>query len=337
VGTSSWHNNYAFIGYNLSLLPDKRNGKVHTSATKLQGTGAISARAFMDDNMNGLYDDNEMVLNEAEFDITPKVSVFDSKKQMKAGNKVLTHIPAYKPIDIALNVNDIHETLSLLSTTGDRTVMLRPAQIVYLDFPVVGTGDIEGTVFIQNDKGRKEARGIILKLYNSDTKELLSSKISEYDGYYIFQQLPMGNYQIAIDEEQSKDLDLVQTKKVKVELNKFEQLEVRDIVLKQMEIKDEDEEEEESIVEEAVTKTSKKADLVLQIQQKAEVKKTSVKAKKSVKRKSGTAKNKPNVAIEKAKEVISDTTSLFWYYWNKFKQYSDEKIEDFQNRFIKRK
>ena len=341
VGTSSWHNNYAFIGYNLSLLPDKRNGKVHTSATKLQGTGAISARAFMDDNMNGLYDANEMVLNEAEFDITPKVNVFDSKKQMKAGSKVLTHIPAYKPVDIALNVNNVQETLSLLSTSGDKTIMLRPAQIVYLDFPVVGTGDIEGSVFIQNDKGRREARGIILKLYNSDTKELLSSKISEYDGYYIFQQLPMGKYQITIDEDQSKDLDLIQTKDVKVILNKFEQLEVRNITLKQIEKEedeeDEDKEEEESIVEETVSQTPEKADLVLQIQQKAEVKKTPVKAKKSVKRKAGTAKDKPNVAIEKAKEVISDTTSFFRYYWNKFKQYSDEKIEEFQNRFIKKK
>lgn len=336
VGTSNWHNNYAFIGYNLSLLPDKRNGKVHTSATKLQGTGAISARAFMDDNMNGLYDDNEMVLNEAEFDITPKVNVFDSKKEMKAGSKVLTHIPAYKPVDIALNVNNVHETLSLLSTSGDKTLMLRPAQIVYLDFPVVGTGDIEGSVFIQNDKGRRETRGIILKLYNADTQELLSSKISEYDGYYIFQQLPMGKYQIVMDEEQSKDLDLLQTKKVEVELNKFEQLEVRDIVLEQIETKAE-EEEEESIGEISLPETPVEPAFAVQEQQKIvkdipQVKTATIKTSAAK-----IKKGKVQTGVDKAKVVISETTSLFRYYWNKFKQYSDNKVEDFKNRFIKRK
>ena len=336
VGTSNWHNNYAFIGYNLSLLPDKRNGKVHTSSTKLQGTGAISARAFMDDNMNGLYDDNEMVLNEAEFDITPKINVFDSKQKTKKGSKVLTHIPAYKPIDIALNVNNVHETLSLLSATGDKTIMLRPAQIVYLDFPVVGTGDIEGSVFIQNDKGRKEARGIILKLYNADTKELLSSKISEYDGYYIFQQLPMGNYQIAIDEAQSEDLDLVQNKEVKIVLNKFEQLEVRDIVLEQIETKAE-EEEEESIGEISLPETPVEPAFAVQEQQKIvkdipQVKTATIKTSAAK-----IKKGKVQTGVDKAKVVISETTSLFRYYWNKFKQYSDNKVEDFKNRFIKRK
>lgn len=330
IGTSSWHNNYAFIGYNLSLLPDKRNGKVHTSATKLQGTGAISARAFMDNNMNGLYDPDETILHEAEFDLTPKVNIFDSKKEIEKGGKVLTHIPAYKPVDIALNVDNVHETLSLLSTTGDKTVMLRPAQIVYLDFPVVGTGDIEGSVFIQNSKGRREARGIILKLYNADTKELLSSKISEYDGYYIFQQLPMGNYQIAIDEAQSKDLDLVQDNELKVVLNKFEQLEIINIVLRQIEIKEEGEEEEESNEEVYLPETPVEPAFAMPNKQKATKAVSQVTPSTTIKATSAKSKKgKDQTGVDKAKAVISDTKSLFWYYWNLIKEYINTKMQDF--------
>ena len=255
VGTSNRNNNYAFLGYNLSVLPDRRNGQIYTSASRLQGTGAISALAFMDANMNGIYDDNEVVLPDAEFDLKPKVNTFDSKHETDAGSKMLTHIPAYRNIDVSLNVNNVQETLSLLNTSGDKTIKLRPAQVMYMEFPVVGTGDIEGTVY-SNDKGkRKAARGIILKLYNADTQELINSKISEYDGYYVFQQLPMGNYKIIIDEDQSKDLGLLQTKEVQIALKEFEQLEVRDIILNQLEAEDDDEgfvekEDEEPIVNE---------------------------------------------------------------------------------------
>lgn len=252
VGTSNRHNNYAFISYNLGVLPDKRNGHIYTSASKLQGTGAISAMAFMDANMNGIYDENEVILPDAEFNLKPRINTLDSRHETEEGKKIITHIPAYRRMDVVLNTSNVQDTLSLLNVSGDKTIKLRPAQVMYMDFPVVGTGDIEGTVYIKDNDKRKEARGIILKLYNADTKELVSSKISEYDGYYIFQQLPMGKYEIVIDEDQSKDLDLEQSKQVKITLNEFEQLEIRDIILNQTDT-DEDQEEYEEEYEEEET------------------------------------------------------------------------------------
>ncbi len=243
AGISNKHNRYASLSYNLSLLPEPRGNRIYTSGTKLQGTGAIAARAFMDDNMNGIYDEEETILQEADFDIKPKSNSFDSKHISKKGDTVLSHLPAYRPLDVSVNTKDVQETLSILNTVGDKTVMLRPAQVVYLDFPMVGTGDIEGSVFIQKGEDRKEARGIILKLYDLKTKQLVSTKISEFDGYYVFQQLPMGDYEITIDEDQAKELGLTQVKRIKFRIDKFEQLEIRYIILHQSDV-DENENEE---------------------------------------------------------------------------------------------
>ena len=317
-GISNKHNRYIFLGYNLSLLPEPRSNKIYTSATKLQGTGAIAARAFMDDNMNGVFDAEEAILQEAEFDLKPKMHTFDSKHTSKNGGMLLSHLPIYRPVDITVNIKDVQETLSLLNTVGTKTIMLRPAQVVYLDFPMVGTGDIEGSVFIQKGDTRKQARGIILKLYNAGTKELLSSKISEYDGYYLFQQLPMGEYEIVIDSDQAEELGLIQTRQIKVKLEKFEQLEIRDILLNQTEMIEEDDGEDE----EDETEIHSEDNLY---EEKQAVNNDVEQAKNTENTPKQEVKTKP---IEKVKKVIKakkDESSILEICINLFKEYYKKK------------
>ena len=124
----------------------------------------------------------------------------------------------------------LKDTLSLLNTAGTRTVKLRPAQVAYLSFPIVPTGDIEGTVYMKDENGIQEPKkGIIVNLYKEGT--LVGNKISEYDGYYSFPQTPLGHYTVKLDPDQSEDLELHQSKKIEIALTEPEQLEVRDIVL----------------------------------------------------------------------------------------------------------
>lgn len=230
VGTSNWHNSYAFVGYNMSFLPDVRNGHIYASGSKLQGTGALSAFAFMDANSNGVYDKDEEILPEAEFAIRPKMSVYDSEKKTPKGSTVLTHLTAYRDFEIDTDISHVEDTLSLLNTAGTRTIKLRPAQVAYLAFPIVATGDIEGTVYMENENGEQEPKkGIIVNLYKEG--ELVGNKVSEYDGYYSFPQTPLGHYSIKMDPDQAEDLELHQTQKIEVNLSEPEQLEVQDIVL----------------------------------------------------------------------------------------------------------
>ena len=230
VGTSNRHNSYAFVGYNVSFLPDWRTRNLYATGSKLQGTGALAAFAYMDTNNNKRYDPNETVLPEADFNVKPRVNVYDSHKRNEAGYTMLTHLSAYRDFDVDVDISEIDDTLSLLNTTGTRTIKLRPAQVAYLSFPIVATGDMEGTVYRVDASGKKVPfRGALINLYKDD--ELINNKVSEYDGYYSFPQVPLGTYEIRLDPAQAQELELKQTKPITVTLEEVEQLEVRDIVL----------------------------------------------------------------------------------------------------------
>lgn len=230
AGTSSWHNSYVFLGYNMSFLPDWRNRHVYATGSKLQGTGALSAFAFMDANGNGSFDEDEKILPGADVSVKPRTNVYDSHKQSEKGDVLLSHLTAYRTFDVDVDISGIEDTLSLLNTAGTRTVKLRPAQVAYLSFPIVGTGDIEGTVYRLDANGeQKPARGIIVNLYQGDT--LVGNKISEFDGYYSFPQTPLGSYTVRLDPAQAADLEVQQQQPLEVVLSELEQLEVRDMVL----------------------------------------------------------------------------------------------------------
>ena len=229
-GTSSWHNSYVFIGYNMSFLPDARNRHLYASGSKLQGTGALSAFAYMDANGNGTYDEEDEILPEADITIKPKVNTFDSHKKAQDGRIMLTHLNAYRDFDVDVDISGVEDTLSLLNTAGTRTIKLRPAQVAYLSFPIVGTGDIEGTVYKQSADGQRNPfRGALVNLYKDG--ELIGNKVSEFDGYYSFPQTPLGQYTVTIDPAQVQELEFQPVAQIPVTLKEVEDLEVRDIVL----------------------------------------------------------------------------------------------------------
>ena len=230
AGTSNRHNSYAFIGYNMSLLPDVRNRRLYTSGSKLQGTGALAAFAYMDKNGNGFFDEDEEVLPDAQFSVKPKMNVYDSYKEAENGSKLLTHLSAYREFEVNTDISQVEDTLSLLNTAGTRNVKLRPAQVAYLSFPMVGTGDIEGTIYRQTPTGqRTAARGLVVNLYKAGV--LVGKKVSEFDGYYSFSQIALGEYTLEIDPDQAAELELRQSETVRVDLAAAEQLELRDITV----------------------------------------------------------------------------------------------------------
>lgn len=229
-GTSNWHNSYAFIGYNMSFVPDWVHGRMYATGSKVQGTGALSSFAYMDKNGNGTYDTGETRLPAADFVTKPRVNVYDSHKRTATGDVMLTHLPAYRDFDVDVDISEIDDTLSLLNTAGTRTIKLRPAQVMYLSFPIVATGDIEGTVYLQKSNGKREPfRGALVNLYKDG--ELVNNKVSEFDGYYSFPQVPLGTYQIRLDADQAAELEMQQQKEITIALEEVEQFEVRDMVL----------------------------------------------------------------------------------------------------------
>ena len=324
AGTSSWHNSYAFIGYNMSFLPDARNHRLYASGSKLQGTGALSAFAYMDANGNGVYDDEEDILPGADISIKPRVNTFDSHKKTSQGNSMLTHLTAYRDFDVDVDISGIEDTLSLLNTAGTRTIKLRPAQVAYLSFPIVGTGDIEGTVYKQNASGKRVPfRGALINLYKDG--QLISNKVSEYDGYYSFPQTPLGTYTISIDSAQAEELNLKQTKDFTIALQELEQLEVRDIILQDRPLPTEQSASQAEQTLSVVTTKEKQNRFAAADEQRAQIN-----ANKALQNKSVTTKQAENILTQEQK------TGSFWQRMKQKLSSYYHKYRTYRMKFLKR-
>lgn len=216
---------YAYLGFNMSFLFDKFTNRMHSSPDKLYGCGAISADVFMDNNQNGRHDTWEESLPGAALTLTPSVQEKEQTLADENGEVFITKVRGYQPYTAEVNVNKLEDSFALISPSGPQRVQVRPGQIVRLNYPILGTGDIEGTVYLKTPAAPKEAlRGIVLKLYNVKTGKLVSSRVSEFDGYFLFESLPLGTYRLEVDGGQRTSLGLNTPKPIVFVIDKNEQL-----------------------------------------------------------------------------------------------------------------
>ena len=107
-------------------------------------------------------------------------------------------------VDVALDTLD--DPLWQPAINGLR-VDLRPGFVTQLDFPIIQTGEIDGTTYVNYGGIDREASGVVLELVDKNGKVLQSVKTA-FDGFYVMTQLPIGVYKLRVSEEQINELGL---------------------------------------------------------------------------------------------------------------------------------
>jgi hypothetical protein len=92
------------------------------------------------------------------------------------------------------------------ATPGVR-VLPRPGKVVMLDFPVVVTSEIDGTVYLEEDGKSRGIGNASLELVN-ERGEVVATQLSAADGYYIVPAVLPGRYTLRIAAEQLRSLGL---------------------------------------------------------------------------------------------------------------------------------
>ncbi len=83
----------------------------------------------------------------------------------------------------------------------------RPGKVQTIDFPVVMTGEVDGTVYlVEADKSRGIGNALIELVNNKG--EVVTSTRSASDGYYILSEVRPGEYQVRISPSQLKKFNL---------------------------------------------------------------------------------------------------------------------------------
>ena len=183
---------------------EPRTGAWSVDAQPLAGTGAISARAFVDKNMNGVRDPDEELVANAGF-ILNGGGRHPSRTDAD-GTAFIGRLAPGQYTDVALDPSTLEDPQWKPMTPGVR-VLPRPGVVEVLEFPVVATSEIDGTVFLV---GRSQRRGIgAARIELVDEQgSIVATTQSSSDGYYLLHQVLPGRYSLRIAPEQAEKLGL---------------------------------------------------------------------------------------------------------------------------------
>lgn len=173
------------------------------NAQSIANNGAVLARVFLDANQNGRLDQGEKPLEGIE------LGAFGSSrvKTDQNGCANLTNLPAYQEVDLTLCTDKLEDPLWVPKQKGLRIVP-RPGRTAVIDFPILATGEISGTVYMKSQKTKKETGGIHLELLD-ERGEIVRTIRSGYDGFFTLTAVPSGRYYLRVSSKQAEENDLL--------------------------------------------------------------------------------------------------------------------------------
>ncbi len=188
------------VGLRLSigLIREPRKGRWLSDARSIGAQGSVSARAFLDQNLNKLRDDDEPLLENVGFLVDSRKS---EEKTDSTGTAFLPRLAPNIPANISISQTTLEDILWIPAHKGTRVVP-RPGYPVELEFPVWGTGEVSGMVYSMQNGIRKNASGIVIEALDKDGN-VIAKKISEYDGFYVIDKIPPGGCTLRVSPEQA--------------------------------------------------------------------------------------------------------------------------------------
>lgn len=185
-------------------LARDRVGDWIAEARGVAATGAASAFVFLDRNGNGVPDRGEPPIENVGFFINRA-----STRQVtdETGRAVFTGLPAELRSDIAISPSTLEDPLWKPARAGVSFVA-RPGKALEVLFPVIATGEITGTVFLNRGGGWTEAPGLRLRLVALEKEEEVASVVTAYDGFYEITGVAPGQYRLQVDRAQAERLGL---------------------------------------------------------------------------------------------------------------------------------
>lgn len=209
MGVSARYNSNGDVGIGIQVFMAAghapRSGSWVRNWRPMAATGAVSARAFVDANMNDIFDPGEEPVENAGFLLNG-----GSRHPVRTNADGIAYMSRMTPrqyTDVSLDTGTLEDPQWQTAIPGVR-VLPRPGKVVMLDFPVVMTSEIDGTVYLEEDGQSRGIGNALLELVN-ERGEVLATQRSAADGYYIVPAVKPGRYTLRLAAEQLRSLGLV--------------------------------------------------------------------------------------------------------------------------------
>lgn len=193
----------ATVSTRFGLRQEPRTGDIAMTSRRQNGNGAVSAFVFLDKNGDGVFNEGEEVIPDARVESvqTRRYAMTDED-----GIGFIQGLNEHKATDIVLDASSLNDPYWISGSEG-RSVRPRSGHTVKIDFPVHVAGEIDGTVWINKDGARRAARSVSLILYDLDGRKVMSTPTA-YDGFYLFNAVPPGEYYVAFEDKDIRALDV---------------------------------------------------------------------------------------------------------------------------------
>lgn len=188
----------------IALGREPRTGQWFSSALPMAGMGAVSVRAFVDRNLNGVRDPDEELVPNAGFILNS--GSYHPARSAEDGTAFLDRLTPGRYTDIALDPATLEDPLWKPRTEGVR-VLPRPGRVQVLEFPVVSTSEVDGTVYLTGKSGRRGIGDAVVELVDGQGAVVMSAPSSS-DGFYLLRQVMPGRYTLRISPAQTARLAL---------------------------------------------------------------------------------------------------------------------------------
>ncbi len=189
--------------FSIGLGREPRENKWVPHALSIAGRGSASARVFLDNNEDGLYNEGDEPLENIGFTIN---NGYQQVRTNASGIAFITGIAEHVPVNLAIAISTLEDPLWSPALEGMRIVP-RPGQAMLLDFPIFTSGEIDGTVFLSRNGKTVPAGRVTVELVD-ERNRVIKTTTTEYDGFYVISKIPLGRYHLRISPQQMSELNL---------------------------------------------------------------------------------------------------------------------------------
>lgn len=171
----------------------KEVGYTPMASRTASSEGNVLVRVFLDANEDKIYQEGEEVL--------PNVTIKNRSRGSEAittanGVAALGRMAIFQPNQVLMDSTTLPD-FYMQPADALVSIIARPGIIGTVDMPVYLLGEIAGTVTLNQGGETSILENAPIAIYD-DKGERLSSLKSEFDGFYVFPSLRMGNYKLVI-------------------------------------------------------------------------------------------------------------------------------------------
>ncbi len=219
LGLSGTYGGPRNMGFGLQLFTslgrNPATGRLVADWQPMAGMGAVEGRVFIDRNMNGRYDPGEELIENAGFTVNGS-----GRSEIRTDDHGQALLPRLQPnvyADLALDTGTLEDASWQPTRPGVR-ILPRAGRTQLVDFPVVLTSQIDGSVYLETEGRRRGIGNAKLQLLDAAGR-VAGETQSSSDGYYILPNIPPGRYWLRISPDQLAALKLTANRTADITIN----------------------------------------------------------------------------------------------------------------------